>query len=348
MSEEKLEVEDVQLQRKRYFWIDHARGLIMLLLVITLFLPDTIREATPISQFFLAHPTNSTTVTYMNVFDLGAPAFIFIMGLLMPLSFSHRKETNGVKKAVLHMVIRYGIILILGLLVILIDQGGFIKMEGSIPIIIWDVLPTLGLVGFIALPLLWLKTKPRAIVATGMLVFYQFMLLYGGWREYASYSVHGGIFGTIFGFSAIMVYATCLGDVMLLNEEFTDKKKYMIYAIVGVVALLAGLLLWLIPGWYPNKRQVSLTYISISLGVTILLSFIVIGLDKLVKKPIILLDSYGKSPFIIYVIAIVIEFLLVDIIELELDLIIFIVMVIVMSAIAILLDKFGLYKKIKL
>ncbi|MHA2288507.1 MAG: hypothetical protein ACXABG_06955 [Promethearchaeota archaeon] len=348
MSEQKDDIEDIRSQRKRYFWIDHARGFIMLLLVITEFLPVAIREASEVSRFFLAHPPNSTTVTYMNIFDLGAPAFIFIMGLLMPLSFSHRKDRDGVKKASLHMIIRYGIIFILGFIVILIDKGELIRMEGSIPIIIWDVLPTLGLVGLIALPLLWLKPKPRAIVATCMLVFYQFMLLYGGWREYAIYSVHGGIFGTLFGFSTIMIFATCLGDVMLLNKEYTDKKKYQIYAIVGAVALLGGLLLWLIPGWYPNKRQVTLTYISISLGATVLLSFVVIGIDKLVKKPIFILDSYGKSPFIIYVIAIVIEFIIVDIIELELDIIIFIIMVIVMSVIAILLDKFGLYKYIKL
>jgi hypothetical protein len=225
--------------------------------------------------------------------------------------------------------------------VIFIDQGEIIKMEGDVLIIYWDVLPTLGLVGLITLPLLWLKPKLRAIVATAMLVFYQFMLLFGGWREYAILSIHGGIFGTIFGFSAIMIYATCLGDVMLLNNEYSDKEKYKIYAIVGAVAILGGLLLWLVPGWYPNKRQVTLTYISISLGATILLSFIFIGVDKKVQKPIFILDSYGKSPFIIYAIAIVFEFLLSDVIGLDMDLLIFIIMVIVMSVIAILLDKWG-------
>ena len=165
------------------------------------------------------------------------------------------------------------------------------------------------------------------------------MLLFGGWREYAISSIHGGIFGTIFGFSAIMIYATCLGDVILLNNEYSDKEKYNIYAIVGAVAILGGLLLWLVPGWYPNKRQVTLTYISISLGATILLSFIFIGVDKKVQKPIFILDSYGKSPFIIYVIAIVLEFLLNDVIGLDMDILIFIIIVIVMSIIAILLDK---------
>ena len=320
----------------------------MLLLVITEFLPIAIREATDITRFFLAHPDNSTTATYMNIYDIGAPAFIFIMGLLMPLSFAHRKERDGVNKAVRHMIIRYGIILVLGLLVILIDHDfTLVEMnEKGVPVVIWDVLPTLGLVGLIALPFLWLKPKIRAIIATIMLVFYQIMLNYptptaSFLRNYAIDSIHGGIFGTIFGFSAIMVYATCLGEVMLLNKDYSEKKKYEIYAIVGVIALVGGLLLWLIPGWYPNKRQVTLTYISISLGTTILLSFILIGLDKKVQKPIFILDSYGKSPFIIYVIAIVLEFLISDIIGYKIDILIFIIMIIVMSAIAILLDKWG-------
>jgi len=341
VSDEKLDVKKTQSQRKRYYWIDHARGFIMVLLVITEFLPTIFREGSEIARFFLAHPPNQTIVEYMNFYDIGAPAFIFIMGLLMPLSFSHRKERDGVTKAVRHMIIRYGIIFLLGFLVIFIDHGEIITMVGEVPVIIWDVLPTLGLVGLMAIPFLWLKPKPRAIVATIMLIFYQIMLLYGGWREYAIISIHGGIFGTIFSFSVIMIYATCLGEIMLLNKELTDKKKYQIYAIVGAIALLGGLLLWLVPGWYPNKRQVTLTYISISLGASILLSFIFIGIDKKVQKPIFILDSYGKSPFIIYVIAIVLEFLLNDVIGLDMDLLIFILMVFVMSFIAILLDKWG-------
>jgi len=338
MSDEKLITKGDQLQRKRYYWIDHARGFIMILLVITEFLPYAIRTGSEIARFFLAHPLNQRTVEFMNFYDVGAPAFIFIMGLLMPLSFLHRKERDGVSKAVKHMTIRYGIILALGFLVILIDHGEFITIDG---IIIWDVLPTLGLVGLITIPFLWLKPKGRAIVATVLLIFYQIMLLYGGWREYAITSIHGGIFGTIFGFSAIMIYATCLGEVLFISEEYTDKKKYQIYLIVGITAFIGGLLLWLLPGWYPNKRQVTLTYILISLGGSILISFLFIGIDKKVQKPIFILDSYGKSPFIIYIIAVVLEFIISDIIGLDMDFLIFTIMVIVMTLIALLLDKRG-------
>jgi len=90
MSDEDLLIEKIQSDQKRYYWIDHARGFIMVLLVITEFLPMAVREASEISRFFLAHPPNQTIVEYMNIYDIGAPAFIFIMGLLMPLSFTNR------------------------------------------------------------------------------------------------------------------------------------------------------------------------------------------------------------------------------------------------------------------
>ncbi|MFX1356156.1 MAG: acyltransferase family protein [Promethearchaeota archaeon] len=323
---------------KRYYWIDHARGFIMILLVITEFLPAFIREA---ARFFLEHPEPQRTVEYMNFYDVGAPAFIFIMGFLMPLSFFHRKERDGTGKAVRHMIIRYGVILLLGYLVILIDQQAIVKTVDGMVIVIWDVLPSLGLVGLIAIPFLFVSPKIRAILASALLIFYQLMLLFGGWREYAIASVHGGILGTIFGFSVIMIYATCLGELFFMDKEKSENKKYQIYALVGIIAFLGGILLTLIPEWYANKRQVTLTYILISLGTSILLSFVFIGIDKVVKKPIFILDSYGKNPFLIYVIAIVLEFLIADIIGLEKDFLIFIIMTVIITLIAVGLDKWG-------
>ena len=64
------------------------------------------------------------------------------------------------------------------------------------------------------------------------------------------------------------------------------------------------------------------------------------------KKPIFILDSYGKNPFLLYIIAIVLEFLISDIIGLEMDWIIFAIMVVVITLLAIGLDKWG--KVIKL
>jgi hypothetical protein len=179
-----------------------------------------------------------------------------------------------------------------------------------------------------------------------MLIFYQIMLIYGGWRWYAIKSVHGGIFGTIFGFTSLMIFATCFGNLLLLDKTVGEKRKYQIYAAFGFICFVGGLLLAFIPEWYPNKRQVTLTYIMVSIGASILLSFIFIGLDKLIKKPIFILDSYGKNPFLLYIIAIVLEFLISDIIGLIMDFVIFTIMVIVITLIAIGLDRWG--KVIKL
>ena len=328
--------EDKRQESKRHFWIDHARGFIMILLVVTEFIPQFIRDG-PL-QFLLAHPDNQTTTTVMNVFDIGAPAFIFIMGILMPISFFSRKEKKGTKSAVNHMIIRYGIILVLGLIVVFIDQGSFLKSVDGMTIINWDVLPTLGLIGFITLPFLWLNPKIRAIVASGMLIFYQLMLMFAGWREYAIASVHGGILGTIFSFSAFMILSTCIGEYLLIGDN-DEKKKYQNYSMIGIICLIVGLLLSFLPEWYANKRQVTLSYIMISFGATILISLIFVYIDKKVQKPIIILDSYGKNPFLIYVIAIVLEFLISDIIGYEIDLIIGPIMIVVISLIALLLDR---------
>ncbi len=340
-------------EKKRLWWIDHARGFIMIMLVVTMFIPKVVRESSNIARFFLEHPADKYTIQGMNFFDIGAPAFIFIMGLLMPLSFYKRKEKAGTGAATRHLLIRYGIILALGLLVILIDQGTFLKerdgqvvVVSGMAVVSWDVLPSLGLVGLVAIPFLWIAPKFRAIAASAMLVFYQIMLLFGGWREYAIASVHGGILGTVFGFGAIMIFATCFGEMFFVDENLDERKKYMIYGIAGAVAFVGGLLLGLIPEWYPNKLQVTLTYIMISMGTIILISYVFILIGKKYDGPIFGLDSYGKSPFFVYVVAIVSEFLISDIIDVDITWLIGLPMIIGITALVCVLDWKGKILKI--
>lgn len=336
--------EEIQEVKKRILWLDHARGFVMMLLVITMYLPKWIREGP--ARFFIEHPESQTTTTVMNFYDIGAPAFIVIMGFLMPLSFFKRKERDGTTKAVKHVLIRYGIILGLGLLIFIPDGGTFIKIRDGEPVIVagmmvmrWDVLPTLGLVGFVALPTLFVNPKIRALIASGMLIFYQIMVSYFGWREHAIESIHGGILGTLFGFSALMIWATCIGEFMFLNEDKDENQKLKLFALVGMIFFVGGLLLTIIPGWYPNKRQVTLTYILISFGAAILISFVFIAIEKTYQKPIILLDSYGKNFFITYIIAIVVEFLIDDIIGYEIDLFLGLIIIAIISFFLVILDK---------
>lgn len=338
--------EAADTKKERLWWIDHARGFIMVMLVVTMFLPESFRTLNAVTRFFMEHPESSTTTTTMNFYDVGAPAFIFIMGLLMPLSYYKRSQQDGKGAALKHLLVRYLIIFALGMLVIAIDgEFEFVKMRDGAPVVVagmavvrWDVLPSLGLVGLVAIPFLLVNPKVRAGLAAGMLVFYQLMLVYGGWREYAIESVHGGILGTIFGFGAIMVFATCFGDLFFVEQDISKRKQFQVYGIAGVASFVLGLALHFVPEWYANKRQVTLSYILVSMGTIILISFAFIALGKKYNGRILGLDSYGRSPFFVYVVAIVSEFLISDVIDYDIGWAVGLVMIAVITALVVFLD----------
>ncbi|MFW9901311.1 MAG: hypothetical protein ACFFDY_08485, partial [Candidatus Thorarchaeota archaeon] len=130
-------------------------------------------------------------------------------------------------------------------------------------------------------------------------------------------------------------------EFLFIKKHSEEIKKYKLYFIIGVISLLGGLILTLVPDWYANKRQVTLTYILISLGTSILISFFFIALDKKIEKPIFGLDSFGKNPFIIYIIAEVLSIIVVDIIGYDLDIFIGILLMIIVTIIAVVLDRYG-------
>ena len=219
--------------------------------------------------------------------------------MLFTVSFTKRKESKGTKGAILYVLKRYGLILLLGLIITAADQG-IVKEKEGLMIIGWDVLPTLGLIGFIAIPFAYIKdNKLRLIIAYAWIVLYQILMNFAGLKRYAQLSVHGGIFGTIFGFSGIMVIAACLGEYMFLSND-PEQKKYKMMALFGLINFVVGLILSYIPTLEASKRQVSLSYCLICIGVTVIFLIGFIALDKVFNKEIKLFTVYGKNPFFVY------------------------------------------------
>ncbi|GIQ82313.1 hypothetical protein KIPB_003426, partial [Kipferlia bialata] len=273
--------------------------------------------------------------TVMNAYDVGTPTFIFIMGLVMPLSYANRSKRDGKLKAIRHILIRYTILLAIGAVIIFLG-GEFTKEKEGMTIVVWDVVPSLGLVGFIGLPavLLFKNILVRAAFGLGLGLFYQIMLLNTYWKEYAIQSVHGGIFGTIFGFGCVIVLGTCFGELLLANgvrrerdeksptpqlRHFSKNQCLIGAAIAGAVLFAVGIFLVLAfpTGWYPNKRQVTFSYILISTGASALMMFPFVYLERLVSGHLLLLDSVGQSPFLVYMVAVIVEYVLDDILEIE-------------------------------
>lgn len=291
----------------RLRWVDQARGFVIFLLVLTLVFPPDAWKSTStlggfVLNFFLGHAGSYDT--YMTFYDIGAPAFIIIIGLAFSLSFRKRMHEGGSKAAVRHVLTRYGVILLLGVLFLLVGDLSLIEISNTgLVIVRWDVLPTLGLVGFVTLPFVYIKdARKRMLVGYVWMVLYQVLMLTVGLKLYAQQSVHGGIFGTIFGFSGMMIVATAIGDYLFFTEH-PDKQKYSNLALFGMLNLGIGLLISFIPGWEAAKRQVSLSYCLVSLGVTMLVSLIFVYLDRVRNKEIAYFQAMGQNPFLAYLLA---------------------------------------------
>jgi hypothetical protein len=280
----------------------------MFLLVLTMaFPPGDWKPEGSLLFWFFGHP--SATATYMTLFDVGAAAFIFILGLLFARSFQQRKAAQGLGAAVRYVAIRYGLLLLLGVLIIAAG-GEFIYERNGITVVSWDVIPTLGLVGFVAIPFALIQNpKIRLLVGYLWLLLYQILMLIAGLKDYAQASIHGGIYGTVFGFSVMLVVASCVGDYVF-SPDVTEEKKYKDMALFGIVNLVGGILLSLVTGWEASKRQVSFSYIAISIGVTTLGLLVFALLDLKYNKELNYLRAYGMSPFFVYFIAAVPVFIL--------------------------------------
>jgi hypothetical protein len=137
-------------------------------------------------------------------------------------------------------------------------------------------------------------------------------------RAYAILSIHGGIFGTLFTFVGVMVVASVLGDYMFYSKT-PDKQKYTNILIFGVINLVVGFLVAMIPGWEAVKHQGSFTYGLISIGVSTLALMIFVYLDKGLNIQSRYLEALGRNPFFIYFLVEVPSFVLKELIDLNTD-----------------------------
>ena len=316
-----------RIEKQRFNWIDQGRGLVMFLLVLTEAMPSIWRNPNDthfwtdnpaikmLAAFFFDHPDK--VAPYMNLYDIGVPAFFFIIGLLMAVSFKNRIQKKGYGNAVLNAILRWGLIFVLGLLIILFTWsegiGGYKDVVEDNPdlvqvymyVVSWDVIFSIGCVGLLSIPFIFLPNKARLIVAYAMMAFYQIMVFIPEtyWRWYAIASVHGGVLGGIFVLTPILLVGSCLGEYFIMDKETPTPKKYKMMALLGLINLAIGIGLWLIPGGFPNKRQSTMGYATISMAVVIggLFFFIFLNLKK--DRHTVILEAYGMNPFLVYAIA---------------------------------------------
>ncbi len=216
-------------EKVRIRWLDYARGFTMLCSSTFWYLPWSLREE---FSFFMAHPANSGYVRAINVFDLGVITFIFCMGLSMAISVRRRLAENSWEFVSRHIFFRCSLLIVLNYLIVLISGKDFLKIKhgeilikSGLPVFEWGVLVSLGVVGILALLVIRWTIVSRIILSFTLISFYQFMLTFSNWREHVIASTHSGILGTVFGYGAVMIFATALGD-LLFNRKKTSNNNY--------------------------------------------------------------------------------------------------------------------------
>ncbi len=273
MSEENIEMNaEITPQRtQRLRWIDQARGFIMVYLVWTLALPGELTRNIPFLRFLFDHPDDGAPT--MNLFDIGTPAFIFIVGLSLSISFWKYAEKKNVWIALLRVIFRFGFLFAVGYILEL-GQNGWsfadLVTEKTIPltkvfgtyteslsVLWWDVVIALGMTGLTVLPFIFIKNPwIRTGVAYGWMIIYQVLLMVpftsGYFVNYGIVAIHSGIYTSLFTYTTVVVIGTALGDYMFSTKD-PKKKQYATVAIFGGLNLALGIGLGFVPGLYWSK-----------------------------------------------------------------------------------------------
>ena len=341
--------------KERINWIDQGRGFLMFYLVIIELFPEALLGNDPITAFFFTHPSPKTA-PWMNTYDLGVPAFFFIIGLLYSVSFLSRMRREGTGKAVLHAILRWGSIYAAGIIIILLTRtAGLGEVKEIVPgvemfVVSWDVVDSIGFVGLLCIPFMFLSRKMRLIASYSLMSFYQVMLFIPGtyWREYALGSVHGGILGGIFVLIPIVLIGSYVGEYYIVGKTMSRADKNKKLVVFAVINLAIGLMLWMIPGGYPNKRMSTMSWAVISLAVIMFGMRVFVWADykteeypnlNLVNKVrISLFKAYGMNPALMYALATLLS-LFTETLSVELQLAVWAILVPIISIVAYTLSR---------
>jgi predicted acyltransferase len=218
----------------------------------------------------------------LNFPDLGAPVFVFAIGLTFRLSFQRRVERDGLSPTIGHFIRRYLAFLGMGAII----SAGETILGFNTSGVDWGVLQAIGCAGLLTLMVIQLPTGIRLGIGLELLAVYQ-ILLDTYWLEMVLRSPHGGLAGSV-SWSALLIMATAFGD--LYHNE--SQRRY--FPFVSFLFLLAGFALSLaIP---VSKPRVSASYDLVTLGV----SGLVFSEFYLTDLHLNYFSAWGKNPILLY------------------------------------------------
>jgi len=262
----------------RYRWVDVYRGIAVLFMLVLHFFVN-IFPTQPIS--FL----NYSMKGVISIGDMDIALFLFISGISIYLAISgsrKKSEDDAIKSA----IIRYSKIFLLGLLLDIILIATVER--------IWWVLEAISLSGLIALFFVCFSDRMKllAIAITG--ICYSYFTSLEPIYEVISPFPNGGLLGSV-SFSGIVLVGYMCGKYLMKEK----RRALPFFLKIGVVLFLAGFILSKFTIYYRGIG--TFPYIVLSSGFCILLMALVYWLVELKGISPALLEDFGKSALLIFV-----------------------------------------------
>lgn len=228
-----------------------------------------------------------------------APYFVFAVGMGLRLSLGKRIEKFGKRKAYLHAIKRYLILILIGIVV-----------YGPDPVMdMWDALVDIGFAGLITLPFIMTGKTSRISLAVVLLLVYQLLFIFTGYGEWTMpNSIDGGPLGPI-SWAAILVFGTIQMDYL---KECSPQEFIRRSLILGSILIIVGTgLSFLQPKeyWEFSQRSMTIAYPIMSSGLSIVTFAAFFIVADVWKWKIPHMAILGMNPLAIYILQqVLIEF----------------------------------------
>ncbi len=220
-----------------------------------------------------------------------APYFVFAVGMGLGMSLQRRIEKIGKKASYFHAIKRYGILILIG-----------IVLYGPDPVMdMWDALVDIGFAGLITLPFIMKGKKARISMAFALLLIYQLLFIFTNYSEWTMpNSIDGGPLGPI-SWASILVLGTVQMDYLKENSTRVVILKSM---KLGIPLLVLGLgLSYLQPMeyWEFSQRSMTVAYPIFASGLSVLTYTAFYLVTDVWKWKIPHLAILGMNPLVIYI-----------------------------------------------
>lgn len=312
---------------KRWHALDELRGFTMILL--TIFFPLAFFDKAPL---WLKHsPGNGVCIA-----DLGAPVFLFVIGVSYFISFTKRRLAMDNGALVVSFLKRYLLLMVFGFIGGIVLEGEGFKFR-------WNVLEAIGFCGIFVLPFMYAGWRVRIVSAIAIPLVWQFFVSAGHENWALAYGFGGP--WAVPAWSSIILFGSAIPEI---KEE---TKKDLFLPILVVAALVMSAIGKDAASYFPiNKHLVSFPYITLSMAVSIFSLAVFAAKEIAGYPPLRCLSMVGKNSFAIYVIAGLESFLVEKTLPASLapGLVVFVTAAVSLSCIAAawIMDKKRFYLKI--